>query len=91
MRVHPDATTVADGQRARLVSALGALEVVVRHDASLRDDLAVVPKGGALDSGWCANRLVAASPTDIGLGACYLDARVGIEAVDPDSKSNIVG
>ena len=78
--IHPDVLPgVADGGRARIVSAIGALEVVVRHDRQQRRDLVVVPKGGHFDRGWAANAIIPARLTDHGEGAAYLSTRVRIE------------
>jgi anaerobic selenocysteine-containing dehydrogenase len=75
--VHPDAAVpFADGARARLESKLGALEVVVRHDARQRRDVALLPKGGHLASGHCANQLTAARVTDAGEGAALYEELV---------------
>lgn len=76
VRVHPDVAVVADGATAVLESERGKLTVVVRHDARQRRDVALVPKGGHLDKGHCANALVAARVTDLGEGAALYDQRV---------------
>jgi anaerobic selenocysteine-containing dehydrogenase len=75
--VHPDAVPgMAAGATARLVSAHGELEIEVRFDANQRRDVAIVPKGGHFDRGQCANTLIEARATDLGLGAAYLDCLV---------------
>ena len=77
--VHPApaaAAGVTDGARARLESALGAMEVKVRCDARQRRDVALVPKGGHRRDGRCANALVAARLTDIGEGGALYDEGV---------------
>jgi len=75
--VHPDsAAGVADGDAAVLESELGRLDVVVRHDARQRCDVALMDKGGWLRRGRCANALVRAELTDAGGGATYLDMPV---------------
>jgi anaerobic selenocysteine-containing dehydrogenase len=80
--VHPDvARGVADGGQARLVSALGALTVTLRHDPSQRRDVVIVPKGGHYDRGQAANALIRARTTDLGDGAAYQDAHVRIEPI----------
>ncbi len=80
--VHPDAAPgVADGALARLESRLGAMEVRVRHDARQRRDVVLVPKGGHLKDGRCANALVRARPTDMGGGAAYHDEGVRLVPV----------
>jgi anaerobic selenocysteine-containing dehydrogenase len=68
----------ADGCLVRVRSATGEIAAVLRRDPRQRDDVAIVPKGGSLRSGQAANALVAARPTDMGLGAAYLDCLVRI-------------
>lgn len=81
-RCHPEAACgVADGAEADVVSRIGRMRVVVQHDAALRRDILVVPKGGWLEHGSAANVLVRARTTDLGLGAAYYDERVRLEAV----------
>ncbi len=78
--VHPStAGALADGAPARIVSVLGALDVVVRHDAAQRRDVVIVPKGGHLDHGHAANALIPARTSDHGEGAAYQDTRVRLE------------
>lgn len=77
VRVHPDAAAgLADGARAVLESRVASMDVVVRHDPTLRRDVAWMDKGGMLRDGRCANRLVAAVETDDGGGAAYYDELV---------------
>jgi len=77
--VHPDAVPgLADGARVRVCSPAGEIEADLRLDASQRTDVAIVPKGGHFDRGQSANALIAACPTDLGLGAAYLDCMVRI-------------
>jgi anaerobic selenocysteine-containing dehydrogenase len=77
--VHPDVVPgVANGAKVRLVSPTGSLAAVLVHDAALRSDIVVVPKGGHFDRGQSANALIAARATDLGLGAAYLDCFVRI-------------
>lgn len=79
LRVHPDSAAGArDGERCRLESALASMEVVVRHDSTLRRDVAWMAKGGMLRDGRCANLLVAAVESDAGGGAAYYDERVRV-------------
>jgi anaerobic selenocysteine-containing dehydrogenase len=81
--VHPDiaaAAGLADGARARLQSAIGALAVRVRCDPTQRRDVALVPKGGHLGDGRCANVLVRARTTDIGEGGALYDEGVRLVA-----------
>ncbi len=81
--VHPDAASgIADGGAARVESALGALVVRVRHDAQQRRDVLLIPKGGHLKDGRCANVLVRAATTDLGEGAALYDERVRLVPID---------
>jgi anaerobic selenocysteine-containing dehydrogenase len=82
-RVHPEAAPWArDGVGARLRSRYGAMQVVVRLDATLQRDLVVVPKGGWLRHGQAANSLIRAEATDLGLGAAFYDEPVRLEPLD---------
>ncbi len=75
--VHPDsAAGVPDGGRARLESRLASIEVVVRHDARQRRDVALMPKGGHVSNGGCPNALTAARVTDAGEGAALYEELV---------------
>lgn len=76
--LHPDAAPpgAADGDDVVVESAQGSLPARLRLDPGQRPDIAVVPKGGGFDRGLSANALIAAVPTDLGLGAAYLDCRV---------------
>jgi anaerobic selenocysteine-containing dehydrogenase len=81
VRVHPDsASGLRDGAVAILESRIARLAVTVRHDATLRRELAVMAKGGMLRDGRCANRLIAAALTDEGEGAAYYDEPVRLVA-----------
>jgi anaerobic selenocysteine-containing dehydrogenase len=75
--VHPDAASgIPDGGLGRLESSAGSLEVRVAHDPSQRRDVAIIPKGGHLRDGRCANALVRARTTDLGEGGALYDERV---------------
>jgi anaerobic selenocysteine-containing dehydrogenase len=81
--VHPDvaaAAGLADGGIGRLQSAVGEMRVRVRCDPSQRRDVALVPKGGHLRDGRCANALVRARTTDIGEGGALYDEGVRLVA-----------
>jgi anaerobic selenocysteine-containing dehydrogenase len=83
--VHPEtarARGLCDGDRASLESAVGRIRVQVRTDPGQRRDVVLLPKGGWLDEGACANALVPARATDLGGGAAYQDARVRMKAVE---------
>jgi anaerobic selenocysteine-containing dehydrogenase len=77
--VHPDVAAAAglsDGDVGRLQSAVGEMTVRVRCDAEQRRDVALVPKGGHLRDGRCANALVRARTTDLGEGGALYDEGV---------------
>jgi anaerobic selenocysteine-containing dehydrogenase len=75
--VHPDsAAGILDGELAELESAVGSMTVHVRHDARQRRDVAIVPKGGHLRDGSCANALTRAALTDLGEGGALYDEPV---------------
>jgi anaerobic selenocysteine-containing dehydrogenase len=77
--VHPAAVPgLAAGARVRLVSALGSIAAELVLDERQRRDCAIVPKGGHFDRAQSANALIEARPTDLGLGAAYLDCLVRI-------------
>lgn len=79
---HPDAAVgFSDGEESWLESELGRLKVRLSFDSSQRRDTVLVPKGGHLDSGTCANVLVKARATDAGEGAAYMDCRVRLSRV----------
>jgi anaerobic selenocysteine-containing dehydrogenase len=81
--VHPDvaaAAGIADGGTGRLQSAIGELVVRVRCDAAQRRDVALVPKGGHLSDGRCANALVRARTTDLGEGGALYEEGVRLVA-----------
>jgi len=75
--VHPDAAVgIVDGGLARLESVVGTLPVVVKHDRKQRRDTATMAKGGHLHRDQCANVLVQARLTDIGVGGSLYDQPV---------------
>lgn len=79
--VHPDAAAgIADGELARLESRVSSMTVRVRYDDKQRRDVALVPKGGHLRDGRCANVLVRAAITDLGEGGALYDERVRLVA-----------
>ena len=81
-RVHPDvAGGISDGARATLRSALGAITVTVVHDGAMRRDVVVLPKGGSLGRGRCANAITRARLTDAGEGAALYEEPVRLEAL----------
>lgn len=81
--VHPDAAPgLAAGDRARIESDLGGLDVVLRLDPRQRRDVVLVDKGGWLSAGRCANALIRARATDHGGGAAYHDTAVSLRWAD---------
>lgn len=77
--VHPDAVPgLAAGAVVDVESPTGTVEAELRLDSDQRRDVAIMPKGGHFAAGQSANALIAARPTDIGLGAAYLDCLVRI-------------
>ena len=79
--IHPAAAPgLADGALALLESPLASMTVRVRHDSHQRRDVVIVPKGGHLRDGRCANALVRARTTDIGEGGALYDQRVRLVA-----------
>jgi anaerobic selenocysteine-containing dehydrogenase len=81
--VHPDVAAgagLADGETGRLQSAIGELVVRVRCDPAQRRDVALVPKGGHLGDGRCANALIRARTTDLGEGGALYDEGVRLVA-----------
>ncbi len=84
--VHPDAVShlnLPDGGNKAVVyleSEIGRLPARLTLDRGQRRDIVLVPKGGHLDSGTCANALIKARLTDAGEGAAYQDCRVRIVA-----------
>jgi anaerobic selenocysteine-containing dehydrogenase len=80
--VHPDAASgIEDGGLGRLVSALGALQVKVKHDPKQRRDIALMAKGGHVSAGRCANAITRARLTDLGDGGALYEERVRLESV----------
>ena len=72
--VHPDvANGFKDGDRVRLCSRKGEIEVYLRTDPNQRRDVVLMDKGGWLRSGRCANALIEAECTDDGECAVYYD------------------
>lgn len=77
--LHPDsAPGFRDGDRARIESEVGVLDVALRFDARQRRDVVLLPKGGWLHKGRCANVLVPARLTDAGGCAVYYDTPVRV-------------
>lgn len=78
--VHPDAAPgFAEGATVTLRTALGAMTARLAFDAGQRRDVVLVPKGGSLRGGRCANAITRAVLTDDGEGAALYEEGVRIE------------
>ena len=90
--VHPDAANgIADGAIAKLESRIASMTVRVKHDARQRRDVVIVPKGGHLKDGRCANLLVRAATTDMGEGGALYNERVRFVEIDHDAAGPEAG
>ncbi len=77
VRIHPAAAgELRDGDRARLESSRGTMEVTISLDANQHPQVVAMPKGGMFRQGACPNSLVRAVTTDAGGGAAYYDEPV---------------
>ena len=77
---------VADGARVRVFNELGSIEIEARVDTAMREGVVSIPKGlwrRHFANGLTANALIPRQENDLGSGACFNDARVEIEAVQP--------
>jgi anaerobic selenocysteine-containing dehydrogenase len=84
LTVHPDAAPgFADGAQARLESRLGFLTVQLKFDPKQRRDVALMPKGGHLRLGQCANAITEARTTDAGGGGALYDEPVRLAPLAP--------
>jgi anaerobic selenocysteine-containing dehydrogenase len=82
--VHPEAATgFEDGDLAVVESEIGSMTVRLEFDPRQRRDVLIVPKGGWLSAGRCANALVPARLTDDGGCAVYYDTPVRLLPVRP--------
>lgn len=80
--VHPDAAMgCADGALATLRSRVGSLTVRVRHDATLRREVLLLPKGGSVGRGRSANALTRAAVSDHGEGAALYEEPVRLDPI----------
>ena len=88
LTVHPAAAMgISDGALARVESALAALTVRIKHDPKQRRDTALIPKGGHLRAGQCANALVRAAITDYGEGGALYDEQVRIVPLSAEASA----
>ncbi|MFT5323965.1 MAG: anaerobic selenocysteine-containing dehydrogenase [Planctomycetaceae bacterium] len=77
--VHPDSAAGFNaGDVVTLESGHGQLTVRLKLDPNQRRDIVLVPKGGWLNKGRCANTLIKAQTTDVGYCAVYYDTPVRI-------------
>jgi len=77
--VHPDsAAGFNTDDVVTLESEHGQLTVRLKLDPNQRRDIVLVPKGGWLNKGRCANTLIKAQVTDVGDCAVYYDTPVRI-------------
>lgn len=75
--VHPEtAPGLAEDSTCRLESRIGSMNVRIRFDKNQRRDVVLLPKGGHLKDGRCANVLVRARTTDLGEGGALYDEPV---------------
>lgn len=75
--LHPDAAPgFVDGDVAAIRSEVGEITVKLKFDSRQRRDLLLVPKGGWLRDGRCANALISAVQSDQGGCAVYYDTPV---------------
>ncbi len=81
--VHPSsANGFGEGERVRLESEAGSIEVRLRFDPRQRTDVVLMHKGGWYRRGRSANALVRARTTDAGGGARYYETPVRILSSD---------
>jgi len=75
--IHPaSATGFSDGEEVIIESEIGEVAAQLKFDARQRRDIVLIPKGGWLHRGHCANALVPAKLTDDGECAVYYDTPV---------------
>ena len=80
LSVHPSVVPgIADGALVCIESRHGTLTARLHHDEKQRPDVALMPKGGHLRDGRCANVLIAGAVTDLGEGGALYDERVRVK------------
>ena len=80
--VHPDAANgIPHGETCRVESRIGEMKVMLYHDARQRKDVLLLPKGGHLGDGRCANVLLKARTTDLGEGGALYDEPVRLVSI----------
>jgi anaerobic selenocysteine-containing dehydrogenase len=87
--MHPQdaaARGITDGDVIRMFNQLGEVQIQARVTALVRPGTVAMPKGvwrRHTGNGLTSNALVPDSLTDLGGGACFNDARVQVERVEP--------
>lgn len=82
--IHPEsAGGIPDGAVCRLESRISSMTVRLAYDPCQRKDVAILPKGGHLSKGHCANALLKARTTDLGDGGALYDERVRLVPLPP--------
>ena len=87
--IHPQdaaARGIDDGDAIRIFNQLGEVRVHARVSGLMRPGTVAMPKGvwrRHTGNGLTSNALVPDSLTDLGGGACFNDARVQVERVEP--------
>jgi len=77
LTIHPDAAEgCEEGAVCRLESPSASMPVRLRFDEEQRADVALLPKGGHLRAGTCANALIPGRITDLGEGGALYDEGV---------------
>lgn len=85
--VHPDSASGFNADDiVGLESEHGQLIVRLKLDSNQRRDIVLVPKGGWLNKGRCANALIKAQTTDAGDCAVYYDTPVRITKPETSAR-----
>lgn len=77
---HPEGVeaSLSNGDRVRLESPVGSIEVTIRLDPNLSPEECVVRRGGWVRHGQGVNALVECQRTDLGFGTAFYDQRVRV-------------
>jgi len=70
-----------DGERVRLISEVGSIEVILRTDENLRTDCVVAERGGWIKAGHGFNQITHDISSTIGQGTPFYETRVTLEPV----------
>ncbi len=73
----PPTLGIAEGERVRIVSEIGSVELTATIDVRLRPDCVLIPAGTP-----GVNRLTPPILSEEGDGACYQEVKVSVERVD---------